>query len=110
MVSSGIEYRNILRYRGAIPPDSPTTHQAVSQFNFRVATAPITEIKSLVESPRAGLPQHHLYSDGVCCFSRVIASVQLIDVCIPIAASARVDCVNRRDGHVTVTEAALPGC
>jgi hypothetical protein len=110
MVSSGIEYRTILRYRGAIPRDRPRMNQAVGQFTFRAATAPITASKypakmfrhktsperdsdvlersddvlafagSFVESPRAVLPQRHLYSDGVCRFSRVVASVQLIEV------------------------------
>jgi hypothetical protein len=59
-------------------------------------------------SPTAGLPQRRRYSDGACRFSRVIASVQHLEVRIPIAASERVDCVHRCDVQVTVTEAPLP--
>jgi hypothetical protein len=73
-ISSGIEYRLILRYRGALPRDRPTTHQTVSQLTFRAATAPITAISSLVELPEPGC-RSATYIQTVR-FSRVIASIQ----------------------------------
>ena len=61
-------------------------HQAGSQFTFRAATAPVTASVTLQLnrwSSRVTLSQvaeRRLYSDGVCRFSRVIASVQLVEV------------------------------